>query len=77
MIWLYRAERGGFRVICRSVRGLCAESFEQVLKQGSRNEMDSARTLQGWVLLQSKGLTRVLSGTIVQKHQFFGSQLSL
>lgn len=50
MIWLYRAERGGFRVISRSVRGLCTESFEQVLKQGSRNEMDSARTLQGWVL---------------------------
>ena len=29
------------------------------------------------VSLQSKGLSRVFSNTIVQKHQFFGSQLSL
>ena len=27
--------------------------------------------------LQSKGLSRVFSNTIVQKHQFFGTQLSL
>ena len=31
----------------------------------------------GWTSLQSKGLSRVFSNTIVQKHQFFGSQLSL
>ena len=30
----------------------------------------------GWVSLQSKGLSRVLQST-VQKHQFFGAQLSL
>ena len=30
----------------------------------------------GWISLQSKGLSRVFSNT-VQKHQFFGSQLSL
>ena len=30
----------------------------------------------GWISLQSKGLLRVLSNTIVQKHQFFSSQLS-
>ena len=30
----------------------------------------------GWVSLQSKGLSRVFSNTIVQKHQFFGAQLS-
>ena len=30
-----------------------------------------------WVSLQSKGLSRVFSITTVQKHQFFGSQLSL
>ena len=28
-------------------------------------------------LLQSKGLSRVFSNTTVQKHQFFGTQLSL
>ena len=30
-----------------------------------------------WITLQSKGLLRVFSNTIVQKHQFFGAQLSL
>ena len=30
----------------------------------------------GWISLQSKGLSRVFSNTKVQKHQFFGAQLS-
>ena len=30
----------------------------------------------GWIFLQSKGLSRVFSNTIVQKHQIFGTQLS-
>ena len=30
-----------------------------------------------WISLQSKGLLRVFSNTIVQKHQFFSAQLSL
>ena len=30
----------------------------------------------GWISLQSKGLARVFSHTTVQKHQFFGIQLS-
>ena len=30
----------------------------------------------GWISLQSKGLSRVFSSTTVQKHQFFGAQLS-
>ena len=30
----------------------------------------------GWISLQSKGLSRVVSNTTVQKHQFFGAQLS-
>ena len=33
--------------------------------------------LTGLIPLQSKGLLRVFSNTTVQKHQFFGSQLSL
>ena len=33
--------------------------------------------LSGWISLQSKGLSRVFSNTMVQKHQFFGTQLSL
>ena len=31
----------------------------------------------GWISLQSKGLSRVFYNTTVQKHQFFGAQLSL
>ena len=31
----------------------------------------------GWISLQSKGLSRVFSNTTVQRHQFFGAQLSL
>ena len=31
----------------------------------------------GWISLQSKGLSRVFSNTTVQKHQFFGAQISL
>ena len=30
-----------------------------------------------WISLQSKGLSRVFSNTKIQKHQFFGTQLSL
>ena len=30
----------------------------------------------GWISLQSRGLSRVFSNTAVQKHQFFGAQLS-
>ena len=31
----------------------------------------------GWISLQSKGFSIVFSNTTVQKHQFFGAQLSL
>ena len=33
--------------------------------------------LTGWISLQSKGLSSVFSNITVQKHQFFGTQLSL
>ena len=33
--------------------------------------------LTGWISFQSKGLSRVFSNTIVQKHQFLSTQLSL
>ena len=32
--------------------------------------------LTGWIYLQSKGLSRVFFNTMVQKHRFFGAQLS-
>ena len=31
----------------------------------------------GWIAVQSKGLSRVFSNIMVQKHQFFSAQLSL
>ena len=31
----------------------------------------------GWISLKSRGLSRVFSNTTVQKHQFFGAELSL
>ena len=33
--------------------------------------------MAGWISWQSKGLSRVFSNTTVQKHPFFGAQLSL
>ena len=30
----------------------------------------------GWIAVQSKGLSRIFSNTTVQKHQFFGAQIS-
>ena len=42
-----------------------------------KNTQDwSALEWTGWISLQSKGLSRVFSNTTVQKHQFFGAQLS-
>ena len=42
-----------------------------------RNTQDSSPLgWTGWISLQSKGLSRVFSNTTVQKHQFFGAQLS-
>jgi len=42
-----------------------------------KNTQDwSPLELTGWISLQSKGLSRVFSNTTVQKHQFFGTQLS-
>ena len=44
------------------------------LPKKSQGWSPSERT--GWISLQSKGLSRVFSKTTVQKHQFFGAQLS-
>ena len=41
------------------------------------NEFQDPLGLTGWNSLQSKGLSRLFSSTTVQKHQFFGVQLSL
>ena len=41
------------------------------------NSQDWSLGWNGWISLQSKGLSRVFSNTTIQKHQFFGAQLSL
>ena len=41
------------------------------------NIQDRSLGWTGWISLQSKGLSRVFSNTTIQKHQFFGAQLSL
>ena len=40
------------------------------------NTQDWSLGWTGWISLQPKGLSRVFSNTTVQKHQFFGTQLS-
>ena len=43
----------------------------------SKNTQDwSPSEWTGWISLQSKGLSRVFSNPTIQKHQFFGTQLS-
>ena len=42
----------------------------------SMNTQDWSLGWTGWISLQSKGLSRVFSNSTVQKHQFFGTQLS-
>ena len=48
------------------------QSFQWIF----RNDFKSSGWT-GWISLQSKGLARVFSSTTVQKHQLFGTQLSL
>ena len=57
-----------------------------IKKQREKNQINKIRNENGeittsfewtgWISLQSKGLSRVFSNTTVQKHQFFGTQLS-
>ena len=49
-------------------------AFASVLPKKSQGWSPSEWT--GWISLQSKGLSRAFSNTTVQKHQFFGAQLS-
>ena len=49
-------------------------SLASVLPKKSQGWSPSQWT--GWISLQSEGLSRVFSNTTVQKHQFFGAQLS-
>ena len=54
--------------------GQSIEVSASVLPMNIHNWSPLGRT--GWISLQFKGLSRVFSNTTVQKHQFFGAQLS-
>ena len=59
-----------------------ASSSSSVLPKNNQDRSPSGWTgwilgWTGWTYLQSKGLSSVFSNTTVQKHQFFGAQLSL
>ena len=51
-------------------------SFSFNISPSNEHQEWSPLEWTGWISLQSKGLSRVFSNTTVQKHQFFGAQLS-
>ena len=51
-------------------------SFSFNISPSSNTQDWSPLGWTGWISLQSRGLSRVFSNTTVQKHQFFGAQLS-
>ena len=56
-------------------QNICVSASTSVLPMNTQDWSPLGWT--GWISLQSKGLWRVFSNTTVQKHQFFGAQLSL
>ena len=58
-----------------TTRGLSIAVSASVLPMNIHDRFPLGWT--GWISFQSKGLSRVFSNTTVQKHQFFGTQLSL
>ena len=55
--------------------GASASASASVLPMNIQDWFPSALT--GWISLQSKGFSSIVSNTTVQKRQFFGGQLSL
>ena len=56
-------------------QSIAVSALASVLPTNTQDWSPSGWT--GWISLQSKGLSRVFSNTTLQKHQFFGAQLSL
>ena len=59
------------------IRWLKCWSFSFIISPSNKYQDWFPLGLTGLISLQSKGLSRVFSNTTVQKHQFFGAQLSL
>ena len=62
------------RVFTRGGPGIGVSALASVLPMNTQDWSPLEWT--GWISLQSKGLSRVFSNARVQKHQFFGAQLS-
>ena len=63
------------RVICIRWKSIELSASASVLPINIQDWLPLGWT--GWISFQSKGLSRLFSNTTVQKHQFFGAQLSL
>ena len=61
-------------VLCISGQRIGVSASTSVLPMNTQDWSPLGWT--GWISLQSKGLSRVFFNTTVQKHQFFGAQLS-
>ena len=60
--------------LCMRWPSIGVSASASVLPKNTQDWSPSGWT--GWISLQSKGLSRVFSNITVQKHQFFGTQLS-
>ena len=66
--------QGLFQLFTWGGQSTGVSALASFLPKKSQSWSPSERT--GWISLQSKGLSTVFSNTPVQKHQFFGAQLS-
>ena len=62
--------------LCIEVAKVLEFNLQHQSFQGKKTKDWSPLGWTGWASLQSKGLSRVFSNTTVQKHKFFGTQLS-
>ena len=70
--------QGLFKWVSSSYQVAKALEFQLLASVLPMNTQDwSPLGWTGWISLLSKGLSRVFSNATVQKHQFFGAQLSL
>ena len=63
------------QLFASSSQSIGASASELVLPMNIQDRFPLGLT--GLISLQSKGLSRIFSNTTIQKHQFFGAQLSL
>jgi len=62
-------------VLCIKWQNIGVSASASVLPMNIQDWFPLGRT--GWICLQSKGISRAFCNTTVQKHWFFGAQLSL